>query len=80
MRVIRLWKHLFLLKRGAIGVFPGGVNVAGRGSCAVDCPACPRNFPDLAVLTNAANRHPTSSTGIHGDDNDPNDQPPPLLE
>ncbi|KLO04227.1 hypothetical protein SCHPADRAFT_808133, partial [Schizopora paradoxa] len=41
MRAIRLWKHLFLLKRGGIGLLAGGVCDARPGSCTVECPACP---------------------------------------
>ena len=47
MRLIRLWKHLFLLKRGGVCMLPGGVNAAPRGSCALDCPACPREVPQF---------------------------------
>lgn len=47
MRLIRLWKHLHLLKRGGIGMLPGGVGAADLGSCAVQCPACPRELPHL---------------------------------
>ncbi len=45
MRAIRLWKHLHLLKRGGIGMLPGGIGAAAVGSCAVECPACPRELP-----------------------------------
>ncbi|KAH8111809.1 hypothetical protein DFH11DRAFT_1546400 [Phellopilus nigrolimitatus] len=41
MRVARLWRHLKMLKRAGVGLCPGGVAVAGPGSCAVECPACP---------------------------------------
>lgn len=48
MRLVRLWKHLHLLKRGGIGMLPGGVRDADLGSCAVQCPACPREIPLIA--------------------------------
>lgn len=31
-----------MLKRGRIGLLPGGVDSAMPGSCAIECPACPR--------------------------------------
>lgn len=34
-----------MLKRARIGMLPGGVNAAQPGSCAVECPACPRHLP-----------------------------------
>ncbi len=49
MRLIRLWKHLHLLKRGGIGMMPGGVADALVGSCAVDCPACPHELPPILI-------------------------------
>ena len=47
MRVLRSWKHHILLKRGGIGMLPGGISSAADGSCAVECPACPHNLPPL---------------------------------
>ncbi len=80
MRMIRLWKHLHLLKRGAIGMLPGGVNAAQLGSCAVDCPACPRDFPDLTGLADIVNTSRAQNMDLNDDDDDPSDQPSPLLE
>ena len=72
MRAIRLWKHLFLLKRGGIGLLPGGVSDAEQGSCAIVCPACPRELPDLPEPANAL-------TGLgDGDEDDADDDMPPL--
>ncbi len=70
MRMIRLWKHLTLLKRGGIGMNPGGVDAACKGSCVVECPACPRDVPSVGGAAGP------SAAG--NDDND-NDPPPPLL-
>ncbi len=74
MRLIRLWKHLFLLKRGAIGMLPGGVTSAQQGSCAVHCPACPRDLPEY--MENIVEPSALGET-THDDDSD-DDQPPPL--
>ena len=47
--MIRQWRHLKMLKRGGRGnVLDGAVDVP-RGSCTVECPACPhpdKNLPD----------------------------------
>lgn len=77
MRMIRLWKHLLLLKRGGIGMLVGGVNAAARASCAIDCPACPRELPEFNDdMLNSLLALRTSP-----DDNDSSDdEPPPLLE
>ncbi len=69
MRMIRIWKHLNLLKRGGIGMAPGGVNAAFKGSCAVECPACPRDLPSGEAAAESGN----------SDDNDDDDEPPPPL-
>ena len=37
-----------LLKRGGIGMLPGGISSAKDGSCAIECPACPHNIPPLS--------------------------------
>lgn len=42
MRIVRLWRHLKLLKRAGTGMLVGGIASAQRGSCAVECPACPQ--------------------------------------
>lgn len=42
MKTLRLWKHLKMLKRGGIGLLPGGIDSAMPGSCAIECPACPQ--------------------------------------
>ncbi|KLO03894.1 hypothetical protein SCHPADRAFT_990181, partial [Schizopora paradoxa] len=70
MRMIRIWKHLMLLKRGGIGMLPGGVDSASRGSCAVECPACPRELPTL---------DPASGSNDPDDGDENNDDPPPPL-
>lgn len=47
--MIRQWRHLKMLKRGGRGnILDGAVDVP-RGSCTVECPACPhpdKNLPD----------------------------------
>ncbi|KAN0109688.1 hypothetical protein V8E52_009034 [Russula decolorans] len=48
LTVIRLWRHLKLLKRSGHGHDPAGANGTQPGQCAVECPACPhpnRNIP-----------------------------------
>ncbi|KLO10990.1 hypothetical protein SCHPADRAFT_831771 [Schizopora paradoxa] len=74
MRMIRVWKHLMLLKRGGIGMLPGDVNSASRGSCAVECPACPRELPTFEPASGS-----TDPDDGDGDENN-NDPPPPLVE
>ncbi|KAI0644979.1 hypothetical protein C8Q79DRAFT_1001590 [Trametes meyenii] len=47
--VVRLWRHLQQLKRGARGHDPAGTSATAPGSLAVMCPACPNpgvNLPD----------------------------------
>ncbi|OBZ68735.1 hypothetical protein A0H81_11116 [Grifola frondosa] len=49
LRLIRMWRHLKLLKRSGRGHDPAGVEATMEGSCAVLCPACPhpgKNLPD----------------------------------
>ncbi|KAH8103218.1 hypothetical protein DFH11DRAFT_1692670 [Phellopilus nigrolimitatus] len=46
--VVRLWRHLTMLKRGGRGHDPRGVDATSQGELAVECPACPqpgRNLP-----------------------------------
>jgi hypothetical protein len=48
LTVIRLWRHLKLLKRSGRGHDPAGAKGTQPGQCAVECPACPhpgRNLP-----------------------------------
>ncbi|KAN0123195.1 hypothetical protein V8E52_003148 [Russula decolorans] len=48
LTVVRLWRHLKLLKRSGRGHDPAGTNGTQPGQCAVECPACPhpnRNIP-----------------------------------
>ncbi|KAN0118878.1 hypothetical protein V8E52_004650 [Russula decolorans] len=48
LTVVRLWRHLKLLKRSGRGHDPAGANGTQPGQCAVECPACPhpnRNIP-----------------------------------
>lgn len=47
--MIRMWRHLKLLKRGGRAHSPHGVDGTAPGELAVLCPACPRpdyNLPD----------------------------------
>ncbi|KAG6835885.1 hypothetical protein H0H93_013691 [Arthromyces matolae] len=54
LRMLREWRHLKLLKRGARGYDPKGVEGTKPGECAVLCPACPYpgiNMPaDLSAV------------------------------
>ncbi|GBE83267.1 hypothetical protein SCP_0503150 [Sparassis crispa] len=48
MRIMRMWRHLKMLKRAGRGHDPGGVRATKPGACAVLCPACPhpgKNLP-----------------------------------
>ncbi len=76
--MIRLWKHLMLLKRGGIGMLPGGANAAQQGSCAVHCPACPRDLPNFMENIVEVSAPGTNSRNDDSGDDDPDDQPPPL--
>lgn len=40
-RVLRLWRHLKLLKRAGVVFVSGGVTSAPAGTCALNCLACP---------------------------------------
>ncbi|KAG6824362.1 hypothetical protein H0H92_007099, partial [Tricholoma furcatifolium] len=47
--MIRQWRHLKMLKRGARGHETNGIATTPLGSCAVECPACPqpdKNMPE----------------------------------
>ena len=47
-RVMRLWRHLKMLKRAGRGQDPSGVEGTQEGELAIECPACPhpdRNLP-----------------------------------
>ncbi|KAF7970236.1 hypothetical protein HWV62_24724 [Athelia sp. TMB] len=47
--VMRMWRHLKMLKRAGRGHDPEGVEATRMGECAVECPACPhpgKNLPD----------------------------------
>ncbi|KAL6299003.1 hypothetical protein BKA93DRAFT_820101 [Sparassis latifolia] len=48
MRIMRMWRHLKMLKRAGWGHEPGGVQATQPGSCAILCLACPhpgKNLP-----------------------------------
>lgn len=74
MRLIRLWKHLHLLKRGGIGMLQGGAGAAALGSCAVECPACPRELPPMNDNENTAALSGIVATLLDGDE--PPQEPP----
>ncbi len=47
--VVRVWRHLHLLKRAGRGHDPGGIAATKDGELALECPACPhpgKNLPD----------------------------------
>ncbi|RDX40776.1 hypothetical protein OH76DRAFT_1489992 [Lentinus brumalis] len=47
--VMRLWRHLVMLKRAGRAHDPAGISATQPGSLAVECPACPhpdKNLPD----------------------------------
>jgi hypothetical protein len=47
--VIRIWRHLKMLKRAGRGHDPAGIASTLDGECAVECPACPHpgiNLPE----------------------------------
>jgi len=39
--MIRMWRHLKLLKRGGRAHDPSGVNGTESGELAIPCPSCP---------------------------------------
>jgi hypothetical protein len=46
--VVRIYRHIKMLKRAGRGHDPEGVDATQPGDCAVECPACPhpdRNLP-----------------------------------
>ncbi|KAF7965909.1 hypothetical protein HWV62_40974 [Athelia sp. TMB] len=46
--IIRIWRHLHMLKRAGRGHDPLGIESTVDGECAVECPACPqpgKNIP-----------------------------------
>jgi hypothetical protein len=48
LTVIRIWRHLKILKRSGCGNDPAGAAVTAHGQCTMECPACPqpgRNLP-----------------------------------
>ncbi|GBE78369.1 hypothetical protein SCP_0112540 [Sparassis crispa] len=48
MRIMRMWRHLKMLKRAGWGHEPGGVQATQPGSCAILCLVCPhpgKNLP-----------------------------------
>ncbi|KAF7982533.1 hypothetical protein HWV62_28158 [Athelia sp. TMB] len=48
LTVIRVWRHLTMLKRAGRGHDPLGIMATVEGECAVECPACPlpgKNLP-----------------------------------
>jgi hypothetical protein len=47
--VIRIFRHIKMLKQAGRGHDPAGVDITQPGDCAVECPACPhpeRNLPE----------------------------------
>ena len=47
--VIRIWRHLKMLKRAGHGHDPAGITSTLDGECTVECPACPHpgiNLPE----------------------------------
>jgi hypothetical protein len=47
--VVRIWRHLLMLKRSGRGHDPEGATATLQGELAIECPACPhpdRNLPD----------------------------------
>lgn len=49
MRMVRMFRHLKLMKRGGRGNLPGGLMNTQPGDLAPGCAACPRpgvNLPD----------------------------------
>lgn len=54
-------------KRGGIGYMSGGMGSAPPGSCAIECPACPRKLPPLAD-NDLPNNPPGDSGGENEDD------------
>ncbi|KAG1888370.1 hypothetical protein F4604DRAFT_1916291 [Suillus subluteus] len=49
MRMVRMWRHLTMLKHFGRGHDPSGVNGTSQGECVVLCPACPqpgKNLPE----------------------------------
>ncbi|KAF7968821.1 hypothetical protein HWV62_29262 [Athelia sp. TMB] len=47
--VLRIWRHLKMLKRAGRGHDPAGVAATRMGECAVECPACPHPNKNLPV-------------------------------
>ena len=52
LRMIRMWRHLRLLRRGGRAHASTGVNGTSPGELAVVCPACPH--PNINLPTNWA--------------------------
>lgn len=50
LRMLRMWRHLRLLKRGGRAHAPTGVDGTSPGELAVMCPACPH--PTINLPTN----------------------------
>lgn len=62
-------------------MIPGGVNRAPMGSCAVDCPACPRDLPSMDDEPNPWSWDVTQRIGDpEGEDDDNEDDDMPELE
>ncbi|PPQ80537.1 hypothetical protein CVT24_002657 [Panaeolus cyanescens] len=47
LRVIRIWRHLFSLKRAGCGHNPEGVSATRPGETMIECPACPHPLKNL---------------------------------
>ncbi|RDX40145.1 hypothetical protein OH76DRAFT_1423890 [Lentinus brumalis] len=47
--VVRLWRHLVMLKRAGRAHDPAGIEMTEPGSLAVECPACPHPGKNLPV-------------------------------
>lgn len=41
MRMVRMFRHLKLMKRAGRGNIDGGLRLTGAGDLALNCPACP---------------------------------------
>jgi len=50
LRMLRMWRHLHLLKRGGRAHDPTGAEGTAPGELAVRCPACP--YPDINLPAN----------------------------
>lgn len=42
-----------MLKKGGVGLLAGGIESAMPGSCAIECPACPRSAEGTEISANS---------------------------